>query len=148
MRNLESLFPRGSKSFFKANDFSMKEDGNHASMGDLKDRRPRGMNKTESEFALILESQKRRGEIRDYLFHPFKLPWGLDPDTGKPMYYEPDFMVTPNSGAERRKMVETKGGHIHYRQQAVARFKGARSYWPEFDFEMIQKTKEGWKQIL
>lgn len=105
------------------------------------------MNKTEAQFGLMLEAQKRNGEIRDYLFQPFSLPWGLDPETGKPMRYTPDWMVTPNSGIEKRRLIEIKGPHIHYSQQAIARFKGARAYWPEFQFEMWQLKKgQGWKR--
>jgi len=98
------------------------------------------MTTVEAEFGLMLEAQKRAGEIRDYLFHPLSLPWAG-------MKYSPDFMVTPNSGLEKRRMIEVKDRHIHYRQQAIARFKGCRAWWPEFQFECWQKQKTGWKQI-
>jgi hypothetical protein len=37
------------------------------------------------------------------------------------------------------KLIEVKGGHIWDRD--IVRFKGARAYWPEFAFEMHQKTR-------
>ncbi len=100
------------------------------------------MNKTESEFALILEAMKRKGEILRYEFEGITLRW-FD------MRYTPDFVVFVRSfeGDLITKFIEVKGAHVHYSQQAMARFKGARGFWPEFTFEMHQKTKEGWQQI-
>lgn len=107
--------------------------------------------KTESEYAQILESMKSRGEILRWEYQGMTLRW-FD------MKYTPDFVVFDHPRAERTnapnpwisngiKMIEVKGPHIHYRQQAVARFKGARGFWPEFAFEMHQRTKDGWKRI-
>lgn len=137
---LQTMFPRASKSFLKVNRAISESPKCKVDSIDKKKTTKRVMNKTEAEYALILESMKQRGEIRSYMFQPFSLPWA-------DMKYTPDFMVTPNSGSEKRRMIEVKGPHIHYRQQAIARFKGARSYWPEFQFEIHQKTKNGWKQL-
>ncbi len=105
-----------------------------------------GMNKTESEYAMILEAMKRKGEILRYEFEGITLRW-FD------MRYTPDFVViettsVPFAGYCRIKCIEVKGAHIHYSQQALARFKGARGFWPEFTFEMHQRTKDGWRQII
>ncbi len=107
-----------------------------------------GMNKTESDFAMILEAQKRDGEILRYEFEGITLRW-FD------MRYTPDFVVFCNPittpiGAEFQdiKFIEVKGAHIHYSQQAMARFKGARGFWPEFTFEMHQKKDDQWTQII
>jgi len=117
------------------------------------------MNKTESEFALMLEAQKRNGGILRYEYQGMILRWGVDEKTGDSMRYTPDFVVfsspwithDPDENVEvkrfRIKLIEVKGPHIHYRQQAVARFKGCRAYWPEFQFQCWQKQKSGWKQI-
>jgi hypothetical protein len=156
MKSLQSIFPRASQSFIEANPDVVGDLGNdlalgrgpttkNESTGILKRKRGK-MTGVEKEFGLILEAQKRSGQIRDYLFHPLRLPWGMN--DGEAMYYSPDFMVTPNSGSEKRRMIEVKDEHIHYRQQAIARFKGCRADWPEFSFELHQKTKNGWKQIL
>ncbi len=80
------------------------------------------------------------------------------------MRYTPDFVVFYEWYAKEDwipsrtiiKLIEVKGPHIHYRQQAIARFKGCRAHWPEFQFEMWQKVKitdctpvkSSWKQIL
>jgi hypothetical protein len=102
------------------------------------------MNKTESEFALLLEAQKREGQILRYDYEGFTLRWA-------DMRYTPDFVVFPyalaakqGSGLTGMKLIEVKGGHIWSRD--IVRFKGARAYWPEFAFEMWQNTKSGWKQ--
>lgn len=137
---LASLFPNASASTVAANPQLMAPNGGSGkqkAVAGIVERRRGKMNKTEAEFSLGLEGQKRNGEIRDYLFHPLSLPWAG-------MKYSPDFMVTPNSALEKRRMIEVKGPHIHYRQQAIARFKGAREHWPEFEFELWQKTKSGW----
>lgn len=106
------------------------------------------MNKTEAEFALTLEAQKRAGEILRYEFEGITLRWS-------DMRYCPDFVVVsegklPAEDEEafytflKFKLIEVKGGHIWDRD--IVRFKGARAYWPEFAFEMFQKTKNGWNR--
>jgi len=148
MFDIRAMFPRASKSTIEANpnlsDTNSDKTSSRPPVGPANGKRGK-MNKTESEFADRLQLQKQLGEIRDYLFHPLSLPWGMN--DGDAMEYTPDFMVTPSSGREKRKLIEVKGPHIHYRQQAVARFKGCRGYWPEFDFEMWQQTEQGWKRI-
>lgn len=116
------------------------------------------MNNTEREFSFMLEVQKREGKILRWQFQGIKLAWGVDPDTGKPMWYTPDFFVVLDDiegdtcrGAPYSKIfkvIEVKGPHIHYRQQAMARFKGCRSDWPEFRFEMWQKAGGTWTRLF
>ncbi len=114
-----------------------------------------GMNKTEAEFGMILEEMKRKGEILRYEFEGITLRW-FD------MRYTPDFVVIVTNPTLDRlhtlaheharhshiKFIEIKGAYIHYSQQAMARFKGARGFWPEFTFELWQRSKEGWKQLI
>lgn len=98
------------------------------------------MNKTESEFALLLEAKKRTGEIVRYEFEGITLRWA-------DMRYTPDFVcVFPNVLGVTLPLllIEVKGAHIWSRD--IVRFKGARAYWAEFTFEMHQKTKSGWKR--
>ncbi len=119
-----------------------------------------GMNKTEAEFALRLEAQKRAGEILRYEFEGITLRFAN-------VKYTPDFVVFTNvmqmleqmkaiqpgdfatmewSGI---KFIEVKGPFIKgNRERAVERFRHAKTYWPEFTFEMHQKTKEGWNRII
>ncbi len=115
------------------------------------------MNKTESEFALRLEAQKRAGEILRYEFEGITLRFAN-------VKYTPDFVVFQRplyqidtetqkakmiDGTEGIKFIEVKGPFIRgNRERAVERFRHAKTYWPEFTFEMHQKTKDGWKQII
>lgn len=101
------------------------------------------MNKTESQYALMLKAQVMAGEILRYEFEGITLRWA-------DMRYTPDFVVFVDcdDGCTTTppfiKLIEVKGAHIWDRD--IVRFKGARAYWPEFAFEMLQKTKQGWKR--
>lgn len=125
------------------------------------------MNKTEYDFSLYLEALKSRGEISRYEFQGISLRWGRDGKTGESMRYTPDFVVfakeifvplNPETelpegitfGRDYRiiRMIEIKGKQVIYQQQALARFKGCRSDWPEFEFQMWKKTDTGWTQVL
>ncbi len=107
-----------------------------------------GMNKTEREYALILEAKKRSGEILRYEFEGITL-WFSN------VKYTPDFVVFPLTTAhlignvEQLKFIEVKGPFIRgNRERAVARFRHAKTYWPEFSFEMWQKKDGSWTQII
>ncbi len=103
-----------------------------------------GMNKTEAEFALRLEAQKRSGEILRYEFEGITLRFAN-------VKYTPDFYVLAMNprqpGAIR--FIEVKGPFIKgNRERAVERFRHAKTYWPEFAFEMWQKKDGSWNQII
>jgi hypothetical protein len=100
----------------------------------------REMNKTEHEFNLILEAQKRREEIQDYVFEGVRLAWG------DCMVYKPDFSVHLRSG--RVRLVEVKGAFI--RDRDIVRFKGCRAEWKKwFDFEFWQRDRnKQWNRLL
>jgi hypothetical protein len=145
---LSALFPNMSKSCRDANTevpatLIPKADKNETMVA----RKPkkRGlMNKTESEYALILEALKRKGEILRYEFEGITLRWA-------DMKYTPDFVVFTTEAITDHiehtciKLIEVKGGHIWDRD--IVRFKGARAYWPEFAFEMHQRKAGSWKRI-
>ena len=97
------------------------------------------MNQTEAEYAVILKGLQGLGQIHRFEFEGITLRWAG-------MRYTPDFVVFSKSGEDITgiKLIEVKGTHIWSRD--VVRFKGARAYWPEFQFEMWCKTKSGWKQ--
>jgi hypothetical protein len=124
-----------------------------------------GMNKTEREYAMILEAQKRKGEIRRWEYEGITLRWA-------DMRYTPDFLVfggdpksyrdwpleaslarfargLPLAGPMRViydiKVIEVKGAKIWDRD--IVRFKGARAFWPEFAFEMWQKKAGQWNRL-
>ncbi len=111
-----------------------------------------GMNKTEAEFAMILEAMKRKGDILRYEFEGVTLRFAN-------VKYTPDFVVFgwTGDGSGRYngfgytgiKLIEVKGPFIKgNRERAIERFRHAKTYWPEFTLEMHQKTKEGWKQLI
>ncbi len=107
-----------------------------------------GMNKTEREYALILEAQKRAGEILRYEFEGITLRFAN-------VKYTPDFVVFYYFKDDRldlwtkTKLIEVKGPFIKgNRERAVERFRHAKTYWPEFSFEMWQKKDCQWSQII
>jgi hypothetical protein len=111
-----------------------------------------GMNKTEAEFAMILEAMKRNGEILRYEFEGITLRFAN-------VKYTPDFFVSVASVKSMEtghlrtfrhfKFIEVKGPFIRgNRERAVERFRHAKTYWPEFTFELHQKSKDGWKQLI
>ncbi len=106
-----------------------------------------GMNKTESEYALILQEQKRRGKILRYEFEGLTLRFAN-------VKYTPDFVVLNNLGIDdppnsALTFIEVKGPFIKgNRERAVERFRHAKTYWPEFAFEMWQKKDGQWSQII
>ena len=154
-QKIATMFPKASKSFVEANPHLTVPEVLSASTNESKKpKKLRGApvpNKTESEFGIFLESQKSKGEILRYIYHGIKLQWGDG------MYYTPDwFIVVAQARGEYRgayrcvewRCIECKGPHIHYAQQAIARFKGAKAAWPEIEFEFWQKTKDGWNRLL
>lgn len=143
MKDVMAMFPNASQSFREANPQSDIA-GYHPDAVATPLRRGKGMNKTETEFSLILEAQKRKGEILRYVYEGITLRWA-------DMRYTPDFVVFGNQLVGNDplpfiSLIEVKGAHIWDRD--IVRFKGARALWPEFSFEMHQKTKEGWKQCF
>ncbi len=160
--NLKDHFPKASKSFIAANPVFAKGTLGDVLLqqGDKNDVQPivatkrRGsMNKVEAEFGLILEAMKRKGEILRYEFEGITLRFAN-------VRYTPDFVViyeghTPALPDEacytftRTKFIEVKGPFIKgNRERAVERYRHAKTYWPEFTFELHQRTKEGWKQLI
>ena len=114
-----------------------------------------GMNKTEAEFAMILEEMKRKGEIVRYEFEGVTLRFAN-------VKYTPDFIVLEVAkrfsvirndmsfaGGFDVKFIEVKGPFTKgNRERAVERFRHAKTYWPEFTFEMWQKKDGAWTQII
>lgn len=91
------------------------------------------MNKTESEFALLLNDSPT---VEVYWFDAVSLRLGPN------LHYRPDFLVLRTSGLVT--FAEVKGGFI--REDALVKFKAASTRFPNFRWEMWQKTKkEGWK---
>ena len=108
------------------------------------------MNTIEREYWLILQEQKKRGEILRAEFEGITLRFAN-------VRYTPDFVVFWHvtdelypTGSTKVKCIEVKGPFIKgNRERAVERFRHAKTYWPEFTFEMWQRGKDGqWNQII
>lgn len=156
---LASLFPNASKSCRDANPdlpATLIPQGDKSERNAAQKPKKRGsMNKTESEFGLILEAMKRKGEILRYDFQGLTLRWQSGGDI---IRYTPDFVVFSDEWGKPNgltipilKLIEVKGGYVKmpgYLERAVERFRHARTLWPQFQFELHKKTKDGWKKIL
>ncbi len=121
-----------------------------------KPRGRKGMNKTETEFAHMLSAQYQRAEIRGFEFEGMTLRW---PDG---MVYTPDFLVEIDriktnpkyvEGTEEPivtyvayRLIEVKGAKIWAKD--LVKFRAARAQWPQFQFELWQKTRHGWSKQL
>lgn len=87
---------------------------------------PRGMNRTESSYALELEARKHAGEIAEWYYEAvtFKL--------GNVCRYTPDFLVVLPDG--RLELHEVKG---HWRDDAKVKLRVAADKFP-FTFKSVQ----------
>lgn len=161
---LSDLFAKSSASFKAANPhLGLAQTDLNAVAGNVARKKANleggKMNATEAAFALILESQKRKGEILSYHFQGMTLRWHVGNEIVK---YTADFVVfaEDRSGLDangtgvtfiKTKLIEVKGGYRKfpgYLERAIERFRHAKTRWPQFSFEMHKKTKDGWKQIL
>lgn len=97
-------------------------------------RLPKGtMNKTEAEYATILEAQKKAGEILDYKFHPMRIR--LADNT----YYEVDFLVL--HADQTLAIHETKGGFTSEKGQLKIKLVAEVMPWFGF-FKVIKRAKK------
>lgn len=109
------------------------------------------MTRPEREMALILEAQKRRGDILEWRFEGISLAWGVDPATGKQMWYTPDFVIygvkveATQFIDTKLRLLETKGGRLF--QAQLVRFRGCRACWPMFKFELHQLAQGAWSHV-
>lgn len=144
MNRLKIMFPKASEAFLRANGDVMasltRKAEQNAATGRTGARRGI-MNKTEIEFSRILDGMKDHGTITRYIFEGMTLRFAG-------VRYTPDFVVF-QTGANFPKLIEVKGRFIKGAfQRAVERFRHAKTYWPEFEFELHQKTSDGWRQII
>lgn len=103
-------------------------------------RQPKGPNKTEAAFGLILEVRFRKGEfVAAPMFEGVKLRIAGN------CYYCPDwFCVSMND--RRPVFFEVKGGGP-IRDDSIVKFKASSELHRWADFEMWRKTKSGWGRI-
>ena len=103
---------------------------NFQALGRLK---PGRLNKTEAEYAGMLELRKRAGEIAWYAFEPFKIR------LADRTFYDIDFGVMLADG--RLEVHEVKGGFIT--DDGRVKLKIAAEHFPA-QFFLCQKTKGAW----
>lgn len=103
--------------------------GNHSSLalGRLKVGR---MNKTEAEYAALLEQRRRAGEVEWFKFEGMKFRLGDN------CHYTPDFAVMLAGG--RMQMHEVKG---FWRDDAKVKIKSAAENYP-FQFIAVRKQSK------
>ena len=95
------------------------------------------MNKTETEYHLILKAKMQQGEIRDIIgFESIKLKVGEDR-----CWYTPDFAVIGSNGV--LELHEVKGAHVW--DDAKVKFKSARLQFKCFRWIWAQRIKGQWK---
>lgn len=95
----------------------------------------RGKNKTEAEFELMLKAEYPSDII---LFESIKFR------LGDKCWYTPDFVRIGYIGVLH--VYEVKGGHIW--DDSKVKFKCAKEQFPKIEFQMFQKKKGKWSQIL
>ncbi len=149
--DIKTLFPKASRSFIEANyqpcpPFNIQENDVQPFVATLRTR----MNKTEQAFSLILEALKRRDEITRWEFQGITLRWECGDQI---LRYTPDFIVFDSWETESKgiRLIEVKGAYSKmpgYLERAVERFRHAKTYWPQFTFELHRKTKDGWRKII
>ncbi len=137
--DIKTMFPRASRSFIEANAPLQGQGGvMEKPVQPIVATRRGKMNKTEAEFAMILESWKRRGEITRYEFEPMTLRFAG-------VKYTPDFIVFYPDPQQSFRLIEVKGAWTKGKfERAVERFRHARTFFHEWQFQLWQKTKDGW----
>lgn len=108
------------------------------------------MNRTEAEFARMLEQRVRDGALQSFDYEGLSLRFGG-------MIYTPDFVAVesvthvPPINEDtfphvRLVFYEVKGGHIWPKD--MVKFKAARHNYPLFRFELWQKKAGEWKKMI
>ncbi len=95
--------------------------------------KPGAMNKTEAEYAQMLELRKRAGEVLWWAFEPFKIR------LADRTFYDVDFGVMLADG--RLEVHEVKGGFIT--DDGRVKLKIAAEHFPA-QFFLCQKTRGAW----
>jgi hypothetical protein len=98
--------------------------------------RVKGMTKPEKLWGLELRRQQEAGEIKAFVYEPFKM------SLGERCTYTPDYVITLNDGTIR--IDECKGPFI--REDAMIKLKWVAQKYPEHIVRLCQRLKDGrWK---
>lgn len=140
---IRARFPRVSQSVLEANSgfvFQPQIVAPAQSAKVQKMIRTSKMNGTESQYALILEAMKRRGDIADYQFE------GMTIRLADNCKYTPDFFILVSLVPLKIRFAETKGAHIW--DDSKVKFKVAKEQNPWAEWEMHQRKQGEWARIL
>ncbi len=141
MIDLKSMFPKASKSFLCANPPSLpSEPTKMSSSPSVAVPRVKSMTSPECEMAMILEAKRRRGDIESWMFE------GVTLKLADGCRFTPDFFVRPIEPDLKPQFIETKGPFI--REDAMIKFRVAKEQNPWAEWQLHQKTRDGWRQIL
>jgi len=135
VKGLAEIFPKASKSFLEANAEASPQ--THSPKTVIHKSR---LNKTEAEFSLLLEAQKRKGEIDGWMFEGVKLR------LADGCWYTPDFMTWSFAGKSvLLRFYEVKGAHVW--DDAKVKYKVARHQIAWAKFECWQKLQGQWRRL-
>jgi hypothetical protein len=141
--DLKRLFPRASSAFLRANEKALagiapqilSADLVRGAVERLAPKRRGSMNATESDFKLLLLARFPDSTIR---FEAYKLR------IADRCWYCPDFSLLHLNGT--LDFFECKVRHIW--EDSKIKFKAAREMYPQHHWEMWQRSKGLWAQIL
>lgn len=100
--------------------------------GRLLDPELERMNKTEADYATLLDLRKQGGEIHSWQFEAIRLRMADG------AFYKPDFLVQDVNGY--LELHEVKG---HWREAAKVRIKVAAALYPMFRFVVVYRRGPG-----
>ncbi len=100
----------------------------------------RSMTKPEREMAMILEAMRRNNEIESWKFE------GMTLKLADGCRFTPDFFVVVSFLILRVRFVETKGPFI--REDSMIKFKVAREQNGWAEWQLHQRNKNGWTQLI
>ncbi len=145
MIDIKTLFPKGSKSFLSCNSGTLTHTGAKNTLQPVQNaKKVPSMTRPEREMAAQLEMMRRNNEIESWKFEgvTFKLTDGCR--------YTPDFFVIVPIGEpllpQRIRFIETKGPFI--REDAMIKFRVAKEQNPWAEWQLHQRTKNGWTQLI
>ncbi len=148
--NLKDHFPSASQSFLSCNSGTLSHTGAKNTLQPPTNAKKRhSMTRPEREMAMILEAMRRNNEIESWKFE------GVTLKLADGCRFTPDFFVVIQTDTtmrdghdfiQRVRFVETKGPFI--REDSMIKFKVAREQNPWAEWQLHQRTKNGWTQIL
>lgn len=107
-----------------------------------KPKQPRGMNKWERDYAIVLDAERQAGKILSWEFE------GLSLKLGRGARFKPDFIVhrvTLDSDGHSYDVIECREVKGKWREAARVRIKVAASKYPWCRFIAVSKDGAGWK---